>query len=179
MEERWRGSLVAAVEYGLNLHALCPQAVIYYNSWCNGFGSFNSVGKTNTKRFFFVIMHLNGKQPSKIKGYGGNSVRLEIQEIWILFGFWRVKPWDLAEVTSLRTETAPRSGTCCLTRKSGRIWERSWWRADQGRVKALAWESHGACPSCARTSWPRVGQLCLSFPIHKVGQNNRHLKALL
>ena len=79
------------------------------------------MGKTNTKRFFFVIMHLNGKQPSKIKGYGGNSVRLEIQEMWILFCFWRVKPWDLAEVTSLRTETAPRSGTCCLTRKSGRI----------------------------------------------------------
>lgn len=78
------------------VHMFFTQAVIYSNSWCNGFGSFNSAGKTNNKVFPFVIMHLTWKQANKIKGCGGNSARLEMQESWVLFQLWRVKPWDLA-----------------------------------------------------------------------------------
>lgn len=41
-------------------------------------------------------MHLNWNQANKIKGCGGNSARLEIQETWVLFQLWFIKPWDLA-----------------------------------------------------------------------------------
>lgn len=77
-----------------NLLAACPYVlhpcynISQFLMQC--FGSFNSVGKTRKS-----LMHLNWNQANKIKGCGGNSARLEIQETWVLFQLWFIKPWDL------------------------------------------------------------------------------------